>query len=88
MCRNYNVLFFIAGFRGHIDQKHLEAFFGQFGQIKKLVYDHRRNFAIVQFCERYVLKEQLILAVLLVRWAVFVWLPLLTWFYCVLDNLP
>jgi hypothetical protein len=52
-----HVIFFIIGFPRRVDQKHLEAFFGQFGQIKKLIYHHQINFAIVQFCERYVLKR-------------------------------
>jgi hypothetical protein len=51
------MILFIIGFRGRVDQKHLEAFFRQFGQIKKLIYDHQNNFAIVQFCERFVLKR-------------------------------
>jgi hypothetical protein len=51
-----NVILFITGFRGLVDQKHLEKFFRQFGQIKKLIYDHSNKFAIVQFYERFVLE--------------------------------
>lgn len=65
-----NIILFITGFRGRMDQKHLEAFFRQFGQIKKLIYVHQSNSAIVQFCERFVLKRTVYTDFTL-RWNIF-----------------
>jgi hypothetical protein len=50
-----SAILFIAGFPNKADQAHLQAFFSQFGPIKKFIYGYQGNFAIVQFCERYAL---------------------------------
>lgn len=46
---------FIAGFPKQTDQVELQTFFGQFGPIKKFVFGYNGRFAVIQFCERFVM---------------------------------
>jgi len=82
---------FIAGFPRHIDQMQLKNFFSKFGQIQKFIYGYRGTYAIIQFCNRFVLTNSL-------HWLLFVWsnfvcvcvflLLLLTLFYFVSAEMP
>jgi hypothetical protein len=57
---------FIAGFPHHTDQMQLEKFFSKFGQIQKFIYGYQGTYAIIRFCNRFVLTNSL-------NWLLFVW---------------
>jgi len=83
---------FIAGFPRRADQMQLKDFFSKFGQIQKFTYGYQGTYAIIQFCNRFVLTNSL-------HWLLLVWsnfvcvcvffsLLLLTLFYFVSAVMP
>jgi hypothetical protein len=50
---------FIAGFPRHTDEMQLKNFFSKFGQIQKFVYGYQGTYAVIQFCNRFVLTNSL-----------------------------
>ena len=60
-----NVIF-IAGFPRHLGEMQLKDFFSKFGQIEKFTYGYQGTFAIIQFCNRFVLTSSL-------HWLLFLW---------------
>lgn len=56
----------IAGFPRYTDQMRLKDFFSKYGQIQKFTYGYQGTYAIIQFCNRFVLMSSL-------QWLLFVW---------------
>jgi len=50
---------FIAGFPHRADQMQLKDFFSKFGQIQKFTCGYQGTYAIIQFCNRFVLTSSL-----------------------------
>jgi len=50
---------FIAGFPYRTDQMQLKDFFSRFGQIQKFTFGYQGTYAIIQFCNRFVLISSL-----------------------------
>ena len=70
-----NVIF-IAGFPRHLGEMQLKDFFSKFGQIEKFTYGYQGTFAIIQFCNRFVLTSSL-------HWLLFLWSNFVcVFFYC------